>query len=344
MRSSHNKHRQTSLLAYSMCDADQFSGFIKQEDKGLVRTQCPGNYLNMVDCHCEDIQLFINEVRGLDFGSKSVVGSSLLITDSIPVIPKDWFDRSPETIPSNIVGIRLGDILSPKPYRNSAKTLLLSDDVRVDLSALKYPVFQGKKVVLFATGIDIVIEKVWYRRFTMDLFRAIADGNFYAVTGMNFSLFLHECPLGHLINLNKSLVFCEELSKLGVPVIPHIYAITDTQREMWVKWLKDHPNVRTVLINTQMQRDKASMREVELTVIELLKNTNVNVILNGRQPSRPARGGDRRVVVAGQFGLKKRAVIENNLLQQRKFIESLVAQPEAPDTTHTIKYIALSQS
>lgn len=343
MRSSHNKHRQTSLLAYSMCDADQFSGFIKQEDKGLVRTQCPGNYLNMVDCHCEDIQLFIDEVHGLDFGSKSVVGSPPLISDSIPVIPKDWFNRAPETIPSNIVGIRLGDILSPKPYRNSAKTLLLSDDVRVDLSALKHPVFQGKKVVLFATGIDVLIEKVWYRRFAMDLFRAIADGNFYAVTGMNFSLFLHECPLGHLINLNKSLVFCEELSKLGVPVIPHIYAITDTQREMWVKWLNDHPNIRTVLINTQMQRDKASMREVELTVIELLKNTNVNVILNGRQPSQPAWGRDRRVVMAGQFGLKERAVIENNLAYQRKFLESLIAQSEVSDATHAIRHIVHPQ-
>ena len=343
MRSSHNKHRQTSLLAYSMCDADQFSGFIKQEDKGLVRTQCPGNYLNMVDCHCEDIQLFIEEVHGLDFGSKRVVGSPPLISDSIPVIPKDWFNRAPETIPSNIVGIRLGDILSPKPYRNSAKTLLLSDDVRVDLSALKHPVFQGKKVVLFATGIDVLIEKVWYRRFAMDLFRAIADGNFYAVTGMNFSLFLHECPLGHLINLNKSLVFCEELSKLGVPVIPHIYAITDTQREMWVKWLNDHPNIRTVLINTQMQRDKASMREVELTVIELLKNTNVNVILNGRQPSQPAWRRDRRVVIAGQFGLQERAVIENTLPYQRKFLESLIAQSEVSDATHAIRHIVHPQ-
>lgn len=343
MRSSHNKHRQTSLLAYSMCDADRFSGFIGQEDKGLVRAPCPGNYLNMVDCHCEDIQLFIDEVRGLDFSNKRIAGSSPLITDPIPVIPKEWFNRSPETIPSDIVGIRLGDILSPKPYRNSAKTVLLSDNVKVDLSALEHPIFQGKKVVLFATGIDVVIEKAWYRRFAMDLFRAIAGGNFYAVTGMNFSLFLHECPLGHLINLNKSLVFCEELSKLCIPVIPHVYAIADTHREMWIGWLKDHPNVKTVLINTQMQRDKASMREVELTVIELLKNTSVNVILNGRQPLRPAWGKDSRVVVAGQFGLKNRAIIENRQEHQRKLIESLMEQPESSGMTHVIRRIARPQ-
>lgn len=324
-----------------MCDADQLSAFIEQGDKGLVRAPCPGNYLNMVDCHCEDIQLFIDEVRGLDFSNKSIIGSSPLITNPIPVIPKEWFNRSPETISSDIVGIRLGDILSPKPYRNSAKTILLSDDVRVDLSALKHPIFQGKRVVLFTTGMDVVIEKVWYRRLAMDLFRAIADGNFYAVTGMNFSLFLHECPLGHLINLNKSLVFCEELSKLGVPVIPHVYAITDTQREMWVKWLKDRPNIKTVLINTQMQRDKASMHEVEVTVTELLQSTDVNVILNGRQPSQPAWGEDSRVIVAGQFGLKNRAIIENNLEHQRMSIENLIEQPKSRSIAHAIRHVVL---
>lgn len=343
MRSSHNKHRQTSLLAYSMCDADQFSGFIKQEDKGLVRAQCPGNYLNMVDCHCEDIQLFIDEVRGLDFSNKSMIGSSPLITDDIPVIPKDWFDRPSETISSDIVGIRLGDILSHKPYRNNAKTLLLSDEVQIDLSALQQPVFQGKRIVLFATGVDVVIEKLWCRRFTIDLFQAIATGDFYAVTGMNFSLFLHECPLGHLINLNKSLVFCEELSRLGVPVILHIYAVTDTQRVMWIEWLKAHPNIRTVLINTQMQRDKASMYEVELTVNSLLTHTDVNIVLNGRQPKSPSWQGDNRVIVASQFNLKKRAMIEKARYRQAAVTKQILSRAQIKDKGNAIRYNLLRQ-
>lgn len=344
MRSSHNRHRQTSLLAYSMCDAEQFSALIKQEDKGLIRAPCPGNYRNMVDCHCEDIQLFIDEVRGLDFSNKSVTGLSPLIADNVPVIPKDWFDRSSETITSGIVGIRLGDILSRKPYRNNAKTLLLSDDVQVDLSVLQRPVFKGKRVVLFATGIDVVIEKVWHRRFAMNLFRAIAVGNFYAVTGMNFSLFLHECPLGHLINLNKSLVFCEELSKLGVPVIPHIYAITDMQREMWIRWLKAHANIKTVLINTQMQRDKASMHEVELTVRDLLEHTDVNIILNGRQPSSTPWHGNKRVVIANQFNLKKRVMIEKARKKQIAAIEQLLSQAQTQNDTDIAKYKLLSRT
>jgi len=320
-----------------MCDADQFSVLIKQEDKGLVRAPCPGNYHNMVDCHCEDIQLFIDEARGLDFSNKRVTSSSPLITNAIPVIPKDWFDRPPETIHSNIIGIRLGDILNRRPYRNSAKTLLLSDDVLVDLSVLKRPVFRGKKVVLFATGIDVVIEKVWHRRLTMDLFQAIATGNFYAVTGMNFSLFLHECPLGHLINLNKSLVFCEELSKLGVPVIPHVYAITDTHREMWIKWLQNHPNIKTVLINTQMQRDNASVHEVELTVEKLAAETDVNIILNGRQPKQLLNTTRERVVISHQFNLKNQAIVENALVRQYEEAAKLMEQPRLQRATPKLR-------
>lgn len=186
--------------------------------------------------------------------------------------------------------------------------------------------------MLFATGIDVVIEKLWYKRFAINLFEAIASGEFYAVTGMNFSLFLYECPLGHLINLNKSLIFCEELSKLGVPVIPHIYAITDTHREMWANWLKRRPNIQTVLINTQMQRDPISMYEVKLTVEALLKNTAVSIILNGRSLVSPPHDINPRVIVTNQANLKKKAIVENCIirkqLKEMETINGLLAHHE----------------
>ena len=274
----------------------------------------------MVDCHCKDIHLFIDEVHGLNFENKTIQGPSPLIESMGPVIPKEWFNRDPSTIRYEIVGLRIGDIITPRPRKNSAGILTISDNIRINLSTLKSPIFQGKKVVL----IDVVIEKLWYKRFAINLFEAIASGGFYAVTGMNFSLFLYECPLGHLINLNKSLIFCEELSKLGVPVIPHIYAITDTHREMWVNWLKRHPNIQTVLINTQMQRDRISMYEVELTVEALLKNTAVSIILNGRSLVSHPHGINPRVIVTNQANLKKKAIVENCIIRkQLKEIETI---------------------
>ena len=324
MRNSHSRHAQLSLFGTSLCDADNFTPLIKPSDKGLIINRCPGNYINMVDCHCKDIHLFIDEVHGLNFENKTRQGPSPLIESMGPVIPKEWFNRDPSTIGHEIVGLRIGDIITPRPRKNSAGILTISNNIRIDLSALKFPVFQGKRVVLFATGIDVVIEKLWYKRFAINLFEAIASGGFYAVTGMNFSLFLYECPLGHLINLNKSLIFCEELSKLGVPVIPHIYAITDTHREMWVNWLKRHPNIQTVLINTQMQRDRISMYEVELTVKALLKNTAVSIILNGRSLVSPPHDINPRVIVTNQANLKKKAIVENCIIRkQLKEIETI---------------------
>lgn len=332
MRNSHSRHAQMSLFGAHLCDADSFTPLIKPSDKGLVVDRCPGNYINMVDCHCEDIHLFINEVHGLNFENKTIQGLSPLIDNIGPVIPREWFNRDPSTITHEIVGLRIGDIITPQPRKNSAGILTTSDNIRIDLSALKSPVFQGKKVVLFATGVDVVIEKLWYRRFAINLFEAIASGGFYAVTGMNFSLFLYECPLGHLINLNKSLIFCEELSKLGVPIIPHIYAITDTHREMWVNWLKRHPNIQTVLINTQMQRDRISMYEVELTVKALLKSTAVSIILNGRGLVNPPHDISHRIIVTNQADLKKKAIIENSIiskqLKEMETISGLLAHHE----------------
>ncbi|MCL1839782.1 hypothetical protein FWF89_02150 [Candidatus Saccharibacteria bacterium] len=281
----------------------------------------------MVDCHCEDIHDFIDEVNGLDFENKSVSGPPPLVTQSIPIVPNELFDYPSETIPDEIVGIRLEDVLSPKKRRNSAKIFQISDDVRVDLSALDRPIFHGKKVILFATGPDVIIEGLWWRRNAIDLFTEIAKGGFYAVTGMNFSLFLYECPLGHLINLNKSLVVCEELSRLGLSVLPHVYAVNDTQRDMWVEYLHCRPNNRTVLINTQMQRNRASMHETEKTILALLNGTSVNIIVNGYFPSDPKLASNVRVIHASQQGLKKKEIIDS-AIRRHSSMERLILADE----------------
>lgn len=311
MRSSRNNVDQTCLLGNLYCDADLVSDLIASDEKVMIRTRCSGDGINVIDCHCVEVDTFIQDAGGLDLNSKSLSGDSPLITQNITVIPREWFDRSPDTIVDDIVGVRLGDLLSEQPRRKWG-TLSLGDDVHIDLSVLSRAVFQGKHIVLFASGEDVVIEGLWWRRHAIELFQALAAGNFYAVTGMNFSLFIGECPLAHLINLNKSLVFCDEMNKIGVPVIPHIYAVNDRQRSKWVNFLARRPNIHTVTINTQMQRDRHSMREVELTVAELLAHTEVNIVLNGRKPRRGAypSNWDGRVFIANQSGLKRRAIIE----------------------------------
>lgn len=311
MRSLHNNANQGSLLGALHCDADLVTELIASDEKILVRDRCSGVGINIIDCHCTNLDDYINDVGGLNFANKLLGGSSPRIASDLTVVPREWFDRSPDTINGDVVGIRLGDILSDQPKRKWG-TLRLNDDVHIDLTALSKPIFQGKRIILFGSDTDVVIEGLWWRRHAIGLFEAIAAGHFYAVTGMNFSLFMHECPLAHLININKSLLFCTELSKLGVPVIPHIYAVHDHQRTKWVELLNQHKSIQTVVINTQLQRDNHSMHEVELTVMELLAKTDVNIILNGRKPKwcDHIAGCEGRIFIANQQGLKQRAIIE----------------------------------
>lgn len=302
-------HDQASLFSDLYCDADLVAPkFITSGEKVLVRERCRGTQDGIVDCHCFDLPDFIADAGGLDMGSKIITSTSPKIQERITVIPSECFDWSPDLIPGDIVGINLKDILSHKPTSRWGH-YTLSEDVRIDLSALSRPVFAGKRVVLFCSYIDVVIEKLWWLRSKINLYETIASGGFYAVSGMNFSLFLHECPLGHLININKSLLFTKELSSLGVPVIPHVYAVNESQRKKWIAYLQGNPSVKTVVINTQLQRDRYSMTEVTRTVEALLDSTDTSIILNGFKPHSLQRGLGSRVFMANQRGLKRQAII-----------------------------------
>lgn len=303
-------NNQISLFANLNCDADLVAPeYITADEKMLIRERCSGTQNGIIDCHCFDIPKFIEDAGGLDLNTKIITCESPLIQQNIVVVPREWFDRPAESIEGDIVGINLKDILSHRPHRHWG-FYELSDDIRIDLSALQSPIFWGKQVVLFASAIDVVIEKLWFLKNDISLFDEIAKGNFYAVTGMNFSLFLHECPLGQLINTNKSLLFVQKLGELGVSVMPHVYAVNDKQRDKWVEYLNSNPIVKTVVINTQLQRDKYSMREVVETVEVLLEKTNVNIVLNGFKPRHLSGGLGERVFIANQHGLKRRAIIE----------------------------------
>lgn len=315
MRNLLKRDSQLSLLSHLNCDSELVSPLIDVEEKMAVNFPCIGNGVNVIDCRHIDRHKYIEEAHGLDFHNKILLGPIATITQDIPVIPPECFDREPETINSEIVGIRLYDILSVKPRRKMG-FYQLQDGVHIDLNALTSPVFRGKRVVLFCTGMDVVIEKVWWLRNDINLFDTIAGAGFYAVVGMNFSLFLGECPLAQLLNLNRSLLFCQELSKRGVAVLPHIYAVNDQQRSKWVDYLNGNPLIKTIVINTQLQKDPYSMHQVRLTIETLLINTNVTIILNGHGLKKLPPNAAARVFIANQSGMKKDAIIENAVLKK----------------------------
>lgn len=305
MQVFHKTNQQVSLFSPQFCDSDKVSDLIDSSEKAAVTAQCKGDGIHIVDCRHPNLAEFIDDAGGLDLTTKHLIGPTVAISHDIPVIPPDCFNLSAEQIESEIVGLRLYDILSIKPRLKSGY-YYLEDGVDLDFSVLNKPVFKGKKVVLFCTGIDTVIEKLWWLRNRISLCSKIASAGLYAVVGMNFSLFIGECPVAQLINMNKSALFCESLSKLGVAVIPHVYAVNDIQRAKWVSFLSENSRYQTVAINTQLQKDGYSRYQTALTTSALLTETTAGVILAGHNLA--VKTGAGRVFSAKQSDLKTKFI------------------------------------
>ena len=301
---------QPDLFFASYCNADLKMPLINNEEKLHVRQRCPGDGANIIDCRHPERELFIKDANGLDLANKKIaVSKPILIKENIPIIPPGCFGIEPGRIKSKIVGIRLYDILSQKPCLKEGY-YTVSDNPQLDFRVLGYRVFKGKQIILVCTGIDRLIENLWWRRDqpNLSLFNKIAAAGFYAVTGMNFSSFIGECPLGQLINMNKSTYFCQELAKRGVAVLPHVYAINYNQRHKYILFLNNNPSIKTVALNTQMQKNRYSRNITHLLIKELIDKTSVNILLIGYGISMDL---DRtRIFQAKQSDLKTASIID----------------------------------
>lgn len=275
--------RQISLFS-EMCRSANLSSHIHSDEARSVTFPCSGRgRLNIVTCQDDGNIDDMADVNGLDMsGINLQISMTSVLPDFIPIIPRGMFGRNSYEIPSEIVGVMLNDILTK---RMSARHgyYRLPDNTTIDTDILRRPVFQGKKVILFSVGQDILIETLWWERHKMNLFRIITDIGFFAVTGMNFSLISGECPFGHALNIKKTLCYCKELDQLGVGTIPHVYAVNQYQRERWKIWLLANPSVKVITINSQLQkRQKRGMGDVFDTANFLLENTAVEIIIHGR--------------------------------------------------------------
>lgn len=265
----------------------------------------------MVTCSDEGVEADLADVGGLDFEDVDILTQTLSLDPFVPIIPRGLFGLSSDDISATVVGVVLNDVLTKKG-RSRHGQYYLPQDTRIDTDLLQNPVFQGKEVILFSCGQDIIIETLWWDRDGLNLFRDMARVGFLAVTGMNFSLFVGECPFGHALNMKKSLCYCRELASVGAQTIPHMYALNDHQRERWQSWLVARPHIGLVTINTQLQRgSRRDMDEVVKTARYLLENTEVSILLQGRGTGLPKdllRRYAGRLHVAASGPLKRAAI------------------------------------
>lgn len=271
------------------CAAAQFAPHVHPDEIQAVRHSCVGRRRrNVVTCDDEYRDEFIDEVGGLDMSTVYLQGRPFPLGTFIPVVPRGMFSHAAHEIPYPVVGIMLNDILTKKVSSRHGY-YYLPEDTQINTGVLLNPVFAGKQVILLSCGQDVLIETLWWKRHSLELFEKIARMRFLAVTGMNFSIFSGECPFSHALNTKKCLCYCEELDRLGVWTIPHVYAINQLQRDRWTAWLNARPNIKLITINTQLQRNRRrDVHEVFLTVEHLLANTGVSILLHGRGAGLPS--------------------------------------------------------
>lgn len=281
MHASGKFERQISLYSVA-CKSGQFAPHVHPKESLAVRRRCAGNNRRDIVTCCDDgLQEDIEDAGGLDMTQARIAGRSIPLPSSIPIIPKEFFGQVADTLPYDIVGIRLNDILTKRLSTKATGHRYLPESSEVDPSLLSRPIFQGKQVILFSTGPDVLIETLWWERYKRDLLPTLAGMGFFGITGMNFSVFDGECAFAHALNIMKSLRFCEELDRLGVWAIPHIYAINLYQRQRWTDWLLANPKITMVTINSQLQRSKVDLANLTATVRHVLKHTGVEIILQG---------------------------------------------------------------
>ena len=281
--------QQPSLFSLS-CESGKFSPHIHTEEASAIRFPCKENgRRNTITCKDENLDEFLTEIGTLDMNTAHMQGADFPFAEQIPVIPRSFFGSPPTLVSQEMVGISLSDIFVNGPLELRDGQYRVCKNLKINTDVLRNPVFRNKKVILMSDARDTLLEHLWWDRDDFKLFETLAGIGFYAVTTPNFSLFKGECPIGHAWNIKKGLICGVELEKLGVTVIPHIYAVHQRQLERWHDWLQKHPSVKNIAMNCQLQRKSIIGRNIAVAALQyLLVNTDVHILLNG---------SDKRILV-----------------------------------------------
>lgn len=281
-RENDEMDQQPSLFSLS-CESGKFSPHVHAEEATAVRFPCKENgRRNTITCKDENLDEFLTEIGTLDMHTAHIQGADLPLAEQILVIPKNFFESPPTLVSQEMVGIPLSGIFVSRPLELRDGQYRVSPNLQINTDVLRNCVFQNKKVILMFDERDALLEHLWWDRDDLKLFKTLAGMGFCAVTTPNFSLFKGECPIGHAWNIKKGLIFGVELEKLGVTVIPHVYAVHQRQLERWCDWLQKHHGVKNIAMNCQLQRKSIVGRNITVTALQyLLTNTDVHILLNG---------------------------------------------------------------
>jgi hypothetical protein len=250
------------------------------ESKAVQMTCENKHRQNIITCKDEFASVFAEEVDGLDFNihlRKQVLN----LPPYIPIL--DYRTAQNVQLPDSIeyIGITLRDIIKTG-FSFNAGRLHETPNVSYRSDLFQNKNFVNKKIILFLTGEDTIIEGVWHKRNKSKLFETLRAMNFYAVTGFNFSVFGSECTFSQVLNLKRSLYSAYLLEQNKINPIPHIYALDEYQINRWMKWFKENPKVKYFTMNCQFQKSKSDIEFLIDTISYILSELPyIHIILQG---------------------------------------------------------------
>ncbi|RZK27024.1 MAG: hypothetical protein EOO43_00975 [Flavobacterium sp.] len=258
-----------------------FEPYVSSDEAYFVKHTCENpSRVNIITCKDEYLHEFIAEAKGLKLDTKL----NTTITNLPYYIPV--FDSKLDIIPNlsenyPVVALTLKDIVSGGMIYK-AGCFHEEKSVNVRSLMLNSYCFNGKKVILFSSGPDTLIESVWYKRDECNFYNKISKMDFYAATGFNFSLFTGECPMAQHLNMKRSLISSFLYEQSGTRTIPHIYALTKNQVDKWCIWLRLNPNLQYFTVNCQMQNSEREVNMVIQSIKAIFSRVpTVDVILHG---------------------------------------------------------------
>ncbi len=259
----------------------EFEPYVLAREAEQVSGSCGSIATNIITCQNPGLQSTIDKIDGLGFNS--VIAKNKIeidIPNYIPIVSRDFFKFNSDLVDTEFVGVSLKDIITSPPSVYAGGMHLPKIKLREDI--LKQPFFEGKKVLLFMTGADTLIEKAWEEKEGLSLAERLVKMGFALVTAINFSVFFYECVVGQQLNLKKSLKSFELFEAAGLPIVPHVYWSNTPQLHRWVKWLQDNPLVQMASINCQ-RYGRADYRIIQAGIKYMLNSvgSKLNLLLEG---------------------------------------------------------------
>lgn len=127
------------------------------------------------------------------------------------------------------------------------------------------------RLLFVSVAKDRHLERYWANRRVLGTPDALARLGALGITVPNFSFF-SDAPRPHLLwNRARMLVVAEELSRAGLPVVPHIHALTAADWAFWAEFLKAQNGVRVVAKEFQTGNKQRDVGLRALTNLEQLQ-------------------------------------------------------------------------